>query len=135
YMPATRGALAHALGAVGRVDESLVEVAVALDQIEREGWEEHFHHVDILVTKGSLLQLKGDFTGAEASYREALDIARHQQAKSWELRAMTSLARLWQDQGKSKEAYDLLAPVYNWFTEGFDTKDLKDAKAVLDEVS
>ena len=59
------------------------------------------------------------------------DIAREQQAKSWELRASTSLARLWQQQGKRSEARDLLAPVYDWFTEGFDTADLKDAKALL----
>ena len=65
----------------------------------------------------------------------ALDISRRQAAKSYELRAVTSLARLWQSQGKSAEARDLLAPVYNWFTEGFDTADLKDAKALLDELS
>ncbi len=63
------------------------------------------------------------------------DIARHQQAKSWELRAATSLARLWQSQGKRQDAYELLAPVYNWFTEGFDTADLKEAKALLNELA
>jgi predicted ATPase len=61
-------------------------------------------------------------------------IARNQQAKSWELRAATSLARLWQSQGKRQEAYGLLAPVYHWFTEGFDTADLQDARALLDEL-
>jgi predicted ATPase len=61
--------------------------------------------------------------------------AQHQQAKSWELRASTSLARLWQRQGKKKEAYQLLSDIYNWFTEGFDTKDLQEAKALLEEVS
>ena len=64
-----------------------------------------------------------------------IGIACQQQAKSWELRAATSLARLWQQQGKQGEARELLAPVYNWFTEGFDTADLKDAKALLDELS
>ena len=68
-------------------------------------------------------------------HHQALDIARRQQAKSWELRAATSLARLWQSQGKTQEARDLLAPVYDWFTEGFDTADLKDAKALLDQLS
>ena len=63
-----------------------------------------------------------------------LDVACHQQAKSLELRAATSLARLWQSQGKRQNAYDLLAPVYDWFTEGFDTADLQDAKALLDEL-
>ena len=64
-----------------------------------------------------------------------LTIAQNQQAKSFELRAATSLARLWQQQGKRQEAHDLLAPVYHWFTEGFDTADLKDAKALLDELA
>ncbi len=70
----------------------------------------------------------------EACFQTALDIARRQQAKSLELRAATSLARLWQSQGKRQEAYDLLAPVYGWFTEGFDTADLKEARALLDEL-
>jgi len=65
----------------------------------------------------------------------SLDWAGEQQAKSWELRTSTSLARLWQQQGKRKEAHDLLAPVYSWFTEGFDTKDLKEAKALLEELA
>ena len=68
------------------------------------------------------------------NYLASLDWARTQRAKSWELRTSTSLARLWQNQGKRKEACDLLAPIYNWFTEGFDTKDLKDAKALLEEL-
>ena len=87
---------------------------------------------------GLLSQSRGSpdsHTEAEASFNQALDIARHQQAKSWELRAATSLARLWQSQGKHQEAYDLLAPVYGWFTEGFDTADLKDAKALLQKLS
>jgi predicted ATPase len=72
---------------------------------------------------------------AEAYFERALDVARQQQAKSWELRAAMSLARLWRDQGKRDEACDLLAPVYGWFTEGFDTLDLKEAKALLDELN
>ena len=71
---------------------------------------------------------------AEACFLKALDIARKQQAKSLELRAATSLARLWQQQGKKAEARALLAPVYQWFTEGFDTADLRDAKALLEEL-
>ena len=71
---------------------------------------------------------------AETCFHQALSIARCQQAKSWELRAATSLARLWQSQDKRQDAYDLLAPVYGWFTEGFDTADLIDAKALLDEL-
>ena len=76
-----------------------------------------------------------DLAEAEACYRQALDVARGQSARLWELRAATSLARLWRDQGKRAEARDLLAPVYDWFTEGFDTADLKDAKALLDELA
>ena len=68
------------------------------------------------------------------AFRKALEVARRQSGKSWELRAATSLARLWQQQGRNEEARDLLQPVYGWFTEGFDTKDLKDAKALLEEL-
>jgi predicted ATPase len=71
-------------------------------------------------------------TEAETCFQHAMTIARTQQAKSFELRTATSLARLWQQQGKRQDAYDLLAPVYGWFTEGFDTADLKDAKVLLD---
>jgi predicted ATPase len=74
---------------------------------------------------------ENDDVKAEAHFERALAIARQQQAKSWELRASMSLARLWRDQGKVSEARELLAPVYGWFTEGFDTRDLKEAKALL----
>jgi predicted ATPase len=76
-----------------------------------------------------------DIPQAETCLHHALDVARRQQARSWELRAATSLARLWQQQDKRQEAHDLLAPVYGWFTEGFDTTDLQDAKALLDALS
>jgi predicted ATPase len=72
---------------------------------------------------------------AEACFRRASGIAQHQNAKTWELRASTILARLWRDQGKRTEARDLLAPIYGWFTEGFDTPDLKEAKALLEELA
>jgi predicted ATPase len=75
-----------------------------------------------------------DVAKAQAYFERALAVARHQQAKSWELRAAMSLARLWRDQGKSQQARELLAPVYGWFTEGFDTLDLKEAKALLGEL-
>ena len=71
---------------------------------------------------------------AEKCFHKAIALAQKQEAKSWELRAATSLARLWQSQGKAPEARALLAPVYEWFTEGFDTQDLKDAKALLEEL-
>ena len=72
---------------------------------------------------------------AKAYFERALAVARQQQAKSWELRAATSMARLWRDQGKLQQARELLAPVYGWFTEGFDTLDLKEAKMLLDELA
>ena len=72
---------------------------------------------------------------AETCFHQALDIARHQQAKSWELRAAMSLARLWQQQGKRAEARELLAPIYGWFTEGFDTADLQEARVLLEELA
>ena len=76
-----------------------------------------------------------DRTKPEAYFERALAVALQQQAKAWELRAAMSMARLWRDQGKREEARELLAPVYAWFTEGFDTLDLKEAKALLDELS
>ena len=75
-----------------------------------------------------------DVAKAEAHFERALAVARQQQAKSWELRAAMSMARLWRDQGKPQQARELLAPVYGWFTEGFDTLDLKEAKALLGEL-
>jgi len=82
----------------------------------------------------ALLSPERDVAKAEAYFERALAVARQQQAKSWELRASVSMARLWRDQGKPQQARQLLAPVYSWFTEGFDTLDLKEAKALLDEV-
>ena len=83
----------------------------------------------------ALMSPEPDAAKAEALFERALAVARAQQAKSWELRAATSMARLWRDQGKRDEARDLLAPVYGWFTEGFDTLDLKEAKALLDALA
>ena len=78
---------------------------------------------------------KPDAAKAEAYFNHALTVARAQEAKSWELRAAMSMARLWRDQGKPPQALELLAPVYGWFTQGFDTRDLKEAKALLDALS
>jgi predicted ATPase len=85
--------------------------------------------------KGRLLLQHGHTEAAEELYRKALSIAREQQAKLWELRTSVSFARLRRDQGRSAEARDLLGPIYNWFTEGFEMSDLKDAKALLDELA
>ena len=83
----------------------------------------------------ALAQFSNNQAEAETCFHQALSVAQSQQAKSLELRVATSLARLWQSQDKRQDAYDLLAPVYGWFTEGFDTADLKDAKALLDELA
>jgi predicted ATPase len=80
----------------------------------------------------ALKSLGPDTAKAETYFKGALTVARQQQAKSWELRAAMSMARLWRDRGKQQQARDLLAPIYGWFTEGFDTLDLKDARALLD---
>jgi predicted ATPase len=81
-----------------------------------------------------LMSPKRDVPQAESYFERALSVARQQQAKSWELRAAMSLARLWRDQGKVQQARELLASVYGWFTEGFETRDLKEAKALLEEL-
>ena len=82
-----------------------------------------------------MMSPKSDKSKAQTYFDRALAVARRQQAKSWELRAAMSLARLWRDQGKVQQARELLAPVYGWFTEGFDTRDLKDAKALLNDLA
>ena len=124
---------------MGQAEEGLREVGEALAFAERT--EERFYEVELHRLKGELTlqcsaqSLDSRIAEAEACFQKAIEIAQHQQAKSWELRAATSLARLWQQQGKTAEGRDLLAPVYNWFTEGFDTADLQDAKALLTDLS
>ena len=104
----------------------------ALQIVERTG--ERWFAAELNRHKGQLLLRQGHSEAAEELYRKALSIAEEQEAKLWELRAAVSLARLRRDQGRRAEARDLLAPVYGWFTEGFDTPDLKEAKALLDRV-
>jgi tetratricopeptide (TPR) repeat protein len=132
--PTHKASLAEAMALTGDIDNALHVLDEAIAQIERPGWEERLQYAEILRLKGWMLSLKGDLEGAEWNYLASLDWARRQQAKMWELRTSTSLARLWQSQGKRQEAYELLAPVYGWFTEGFDTKDLLEAKALLAEL-
>jgi len=134
FMPYLRAVLAEGLALSGDSAGGLRLIEESLTQIARPGWEERLHLAEVLRLKGWMLLLHGDLDGAEQNYLASLDWAREQQAKSWELRTSTSLARLWQRQGKYKDAHELLAPVYNWFTEGFDTKDLKEAKALLEEL-
>jgi len=133
-LPYNHSLCADTLAQLGHDDEALDHLAKSLDQIKRPGWDERVCFAEILRIKGTVLERRRDTEGAERIYRESLAWSREQRAKSWELRTSTSLARLWQSQGKRKEAHDLLAPIYNWFTEGFDTKDLKEAKALLEEL-
>jgi predicted ATPase len=123
--------LAEAHGIIGEPETGLTMLTEAL------ALGECWYETELYRLKGVLLLQQSSDNKAEAEicFHHALEIARNQQAKSFELRTATSLARLWQQQGKRQEAYDLLAPVYSWFTEGFDTADLKDAKALLDELA
>jgi predicted ATPase len=129
------GLLAPTAHSAGQPDEahSLLDAALAMADRTGERWyEAELHRV-----KGDLQLTQGhrDQVAAETSFRQAVTVARNQDARFWELRAATSLGRLWAKQGKRREAHDLLAPIYGWFTEGFDTADLKDAKALLDKLA
>jgi predicted ATPase len=132
--PVLKAFLAEAMALTGDLDNALQVIDEIIALVERPGWGERLYYAEILRLKGWMLSLKGDLEGAERDFLASLDWARRQQAKMWELRTSTSLARLWQSQGKRQDAYELLAPVYGWFTEGFDTKDLLQAKALLTEL-
>jgi class 3 adenylate cyclase len=133
FMPAMLTILADAHRIVGRPQLGLTQLAEA----ERlaEATQERLVAAETLRIKADLLILTDNRISAEASLRHAITLARDQEAKQWQLRAATSLARLWRDQGKRTEAHDLLAPIYGWFTEGFNTLDLKEAKALLDALA
>jgi len=118
---------------LGQTDEAFSCLAEAAQIIE--GTDERYHEAEVHRLRGALLEETGDRTAAEGSYGQALTVANRQSAKMFELRAAANLARLWRDQGKRAEARDLLAPVYNWFTEGFDTLVLQEAKALLDHLA
>ena len=133
-MPWYRAHLAKAHAEVGQFDEAWRDIREAMTAIEnsKETWWEA--EVNRMAGEIALMSPEADAAKAEDYFERALSVARQQQAKSWELRAAMSLARLWCEQGKRGEARDLLAPVYGWFTEGFDTLDLKEAKALLNEL-
>ena len=132
--------LAESCGKVGQVEEGLNALAEALVLADKT--EERWYEAELYRLKGELMLQESKVEShrsqvqeeAEECFQKALGVARQQEAKSWELRAATSLARLWQQQGKRAEAHELLVPVYDWFTEGFDTADLKDAKALIAEL-
>lgn len=127
--------LGEAYGELGRAGDGLKVLAKALATIRKTG--EQFCEAELHRLKGELLLTYSaeHHAEVEACFQQALDVARRQRAKSWELRAAMSLCRLWQQQGKRTEACRLLAPIYNWFTEGFDTADLQEAKVLLKELS
>jgi predicted ATPase len=127
-------ALADVCDRLGRTADGLKALAEAHTLVEQQ--EERVWEAEVYRLRGVLLLKQPGTPQAEAEtwLRQALDVARRQEAKSLELRAAMSLTRLWQQQGKRQKAYDLLAEVYDWFTEGFDTADLQDAKALLEEL-
>jgi DNA-binding SARP family transcriptional activator/predicted ATPase len=133
YLSGTLGHLAHAQGKTGHPEEGLATLAEALAIVEETG-ERHWE-AELYRLRGELLLVQGDACGAEASLHKAIEVARRQQAKSWELRAVVSLCRLRRSQGRVGEAHRMLTEIYNWFTEGFDTADLREARALLDELS
>ncbi|MBI3797574.1 MAG: tetratricopeptide repeat protein, partial [Deltaproteobacteria bacterium] len=149
--PPLLASLAAAYGKTGQIEEGLTVLAEALSVVDRSG--ERVYEAELYRLKGTLTLQKFQVSGskfqvppntqhlapntqeeAEACFLKAIDVARRQQAKSLELRAVMSLARLWQQQGKKEEARQMLAEIYNWFTEGFDTADLQEAKALLEEL-
>ncbi len=144
--------LAEAYGKAGHAEEGLATLAEALEVVDKNG--ERFYEAELYRLKGQLTlqqfqvsssrfqvqespksEVRSPKSEAEECFLKAIEIARRQQAKSLELRAAMSLARLWQQQGKREEAHQMLAEIYGWFTEGFDTQDLKDAKALLEQLS
>jgi predicted ATPase len=133
FMPHNIALLAAACEIAGQIEEGLTLLDDALQIVERTG--ERWLEAELNRHKGQLLLRQGHFEAADELCRKALSIAEEQKAKLWELRAAASLARLCRDQGRRDKARDLLAPVYGWFTEGFDTADLKEAKALLDELT
>jgi predicted ATPase len=134
-VPTYLASLASARAELGQFDDAWRCIGEAMTAVEttKEKWCE----ADIHRTAGeiALMGPEPDAAKAEAFFERALVVARAQQAKSWELRAAMSMARLWRDQGKRDQAHDLLAPVHGWFTEGFDTLDLEEAKALLDALA
>jgi predicted ATPase len=132
-LPGTLGSLAEAQAKAGHPEEGLTTLAEALalvEQTDERHWEAELYRL-----RAELLLMQGDDAEAEASLHNAIEVARRQRTKSWELRATVSLCRLWQGQGRMDEARQMLAGIYGWFTEGFDTPDLQEAKALLEELS
>ena len=133
WSPMALTLLSAAYGETGKFDDASRCINEAMTTISTT--KETFYQVETNRVAGGLALLQRHTAKAETYFEHALTVAREQQAKSWELRAAMSLARLWRDQGKLQQARELLAPVYGWFTEGFDTRDLKEAKALLEQLA
>jgi predicted ATPase len=135
FMPLTLSYLARAYTTIDQFDDAWCSIDEAMTAVEttKERWWEP--EINRWAGEIALKSPERDGAKAQAYFERALAVARAQQAKSWELRAAMSMARLWRDQGKRDEARELLAPVYGWFTEGFDTLDLREAKALLEELA
>ena len=135
FVPYLCTLLAEVCDHLGHTEDGLQALAEAHALVEQQ--EERWWEAEVYRLRGVLLLRQPETPQAEAEawLQRALDVARRQEAKALELRAAMSLSRLWQQQGKRQEAYDLLAPIYHWFTEGFDTADLQDARALLAELS
>lgn len=127
--------LGEAYGKAGQLEDGLKALQEALDWVNRN--DERLYEAEAYRIRGELLlkQEASNSAGAEQCFSQALQVARQQQARSWELRAATSLARLWQQEGRREDARELLLPIYSWFTEGFDTADLQDARTLADRLS
>jgi tetratricopeptide (TPR) repeat protein len=134
-LPYLKCALAEALSRQGNIEAGLRLLDECLGQIERPGWYERVWLAEILRLKGWVLMHQGRRTEAEAQLRASIECARRQQARSWELRSSKTLAELLIKCGQRDAAHQVLAPLYDWFTEGFGTLDLKEAKALLDELA
>jgi len=134
WMPLWLSYLTRANAEIGQFDAARRCIGEAMTVVEttKETW--CAAEVNRIAGEIALLSPEPDVAKAEAYFERALAVARAQQAKSWELRAAMSIARLWRDQDKRNQARDLLAPLFGWFTEGFDTRDLKGAKLLLDEL-
>jgi predicted ATPase len=135
YLPFFLAHLSRAHAELGQFDDAWRCIGEAMTAVETTN--ERWYEPEINRIKGEIALKLPQLGSAQAGayFERALTVARTQQAKSWELRAAMSMARLWRDQGKPRKARDLLAPVYGWFTEGFDTRDLKEAKALLEELA
>jgi predicted ATPase len=133
WLPVWLASLAKANAEIGQIEDARRYIGEAMTAMETS--KETWYEAEVNRVAGELMLLQVDPAKAEAYFERALAVAREQQAKSWELRAAMSMARLWHDQGKHQQAHDLLAPVYGLFTEGFDTLDLKEAKTLLSELS